>query len=162
MAGKQHIYHVGLRWTGNQGEGTASYRGYSRAHEVMAEGKPAIPGSADPAFRGEADRWNPEEMLVASLASCHQLWWLHLCAEAGIVVVAYEDAAEGVMAEAADGAGQFVSVTLRPHATLAPGADVQTAQRLHHEAHKKCFIARSVNFPVRCEPRFTALPPSPS
>ncbi len=155
MTGKQHRYQVHVTWTGNEGTGTASYRGYSRAHEIGAEGKPTIPGSSDPAFRGDPARWNPEEMLVASLSTCHQLWYLHLCATAKIVVTAYEDRAEGVMAEEANGAGQFVSVVLRPHVTLAPGSDGAKAKALHHDASEMCFIARSMNFPVTHEPTIT-------
>jgi len=154
MAARQHRYHVTVRWTGNAGSGTSSYRGYGRDHEVSAAGKPVVAGSADPAFRGDAARWNPEELLLASLSACHQLWYLHLCADAGVVVTAYEDDAEGCMAERADGAGQFVSATLQPRVTLAAGTDVQVATRLHHDAHAACFIARSVNFPVACAPVF--------
>mgnify|MGYP003337497765 FL=1 len=138
-------------WTGNQGAGTSGYRAYSRNHVLNAGGNPAIPASSDPAFRGDPERWNPEELLVASLSSCHMLWYLHLCAEAGIIVTGYEDEAEGQMAEEGDGAGQFLSVTLHPKITISSG-DPAKAERLHHAAHEKCFIARSVNFPVECEP----------
>jgi organic hydroperoxide reductase OsmC/OhrA len=144
---KQHRYVVQLRWTGNTGSGTASYRGYERAHDIIAAGKPAIAGSSDPAFRGDADRWNPEELLVASLAACHKLWYLGLCAQHGIVVTGYEDEAEGCMVEEPGGAGQFVSVTLQPRVTIAAG-DAGEAAALHDQAHAMCFIARSVNFPV--------------
>jgi organic hydroperoxide reductase OsmC/OhrA len=145
---KQHHYTVQLRWTGNTGSGTASYRDYERAHDITVGGKPAIAGSSDPAFRGDANRWNPEELLVASLAACHKLWYLGLCAQHGIVVVAYEDEAEGCMVEEPGGAGQFTSVTLRPRVTIAAGADATAAAALHDQAHAMCFIARSVNFPV--------------
>jgi organic hydroperoxide reductase OsmC/OhrA len=148
MTEKQHRYRVRLDWTGNQGVGTRSYELYSRAHEISAAGKAPINGSSDPNFRGDVGRWNPEELLVASLSACHQLWYLHLCASAGIVVTAYEDEAEGVMVEEADGAGQFVSVILRPRVTLAPGSDSAQAGELHHAANEKCFIARSVRFAV--------------
>ena len=151
---KHHSYTVRVDWTGNQGTGTSAYRAYSRAHEIGAPGKPAIPGSSDPAFRGDPARWNPEELLVASLSACHQLWYLHLCAEAGIIVHAYSDDASGVMVEQPDGAGQFESVTLRPRARLARGADEQVARALHREAAKMCFIARSVSFRVDHEPSF--------
>ena len=152
MATKVHRYAVSLEWTGNWGEGTASYRAYSRDHVISVAGKPAIAGSADPAFRGDPARWNPEEMLLASLSACHQLWYLHLCAEAGVVVTAYGDAAEGEMQEAADGGGAFVRAVLRPVVTVSAASDAETARALHHEAHAKCFIARSVNFLVECEP----------
>jgi organic hydroperoxide reductase OsmC/OhrA len=154
MVDKRHVYSVRVDWTGNQGSGTSSYRAYSRAHAISAPGKPTIDGSSDPAFRGDPTQWNPEEMLVASLSACHQLWYLHLCAEAGIVVHAYRDDAVGVMVEQPDGAGQFETVTLRPHVTLAPGSDETTARRLHDEAARMCFIARSVSFRVEHEPRF--------
>jgi organic hydroperoxide reductase OsmC/OhrA len=107
-------------------------------------------------FRGDATRWNPEELLLAALSSCHQLAYLHLCAVAGVVVVDYVDYAEGTMAETPDGAGQFTHVLLRPKVTIAAGSDAAKALALHHEAHEKCFIARSVNFPVECEPRVTS------
>ena len=151
---REHTYSVELDWTGNAGSGTSAYSAYSRDHELRAAGKPPIPGSADPGFRGDPARWNPEELLVASLAACHQLWYLHLCAIAGIAVESYSDRASGVMVEEDAGAGQFAGVTLRPHARLAPGADEQEARRLHQEAARMCFIARSVSFPVRHEPSF--------
>jgi len=151
---KTHHYSVAVRWTGNTGTGTSSYRSYERHHEIVGEmQKPLIPGSADPAFRGDASRWNPEELLVASLAACHQLWYLHLCADAGIVVIAYIDSAEGLMEETADGSGRFQRVILRPEVTVASGSDVVKARGLHDAAHAKCFIAKSVNFPVDHEPQ---------
>jgi organic hydroperoxide reductase OsmC/OhrA len=149
---RRQSYRTHLTWTGNRGTGTSDYRAYGRDHELGGDGKPAIPGSSDPRFRGDAARWNPEELLVASLAGCHQLWYLHLCADAGVVVVAYEDHPEGVIAEAAPGEGGFERVTLRPRVMLAPGSDPELARRLHGEAHGKCNIARSVAFPVLCEP----------
>jgi len=154
-AGKQHRYTIAVRWTGNTGMGTKSYRGYERAYEITAERKPAIVGSSDPAFRGDAHRWNPEELLVASLSACHKLWFLGLCSQAGVTVTAYEDAAEGSMIEEANGAGQFQSVTLRPHVTIAAMSDEAKAMELHHQAHTMCFIARSVNFPVTNDPTVT-------
>ena len=147
-----HSYQATIRWTGNRGTGTSSYRDYARDWEWRAEGKETVRGSADPAFRGDAARHNPEDLLVASLSSCHLLWYLHLCADAGIVVTAYEDNAQGEMATHAGGAGEFVSVTLKPRVTIAAGSDPEKAHDLHERAHELCFIARSVNFPVRCEP----------
>src|ERR1700722_10778318 len=150
---KTHQYKVTVEWTGNIGSGTSAYKAYERRHEISAGSKkPAIPGSSDPNFRGDAARWNPEELLVASLSACHKLWYLHLCSDAGIVVEAYVDHAEGVMEETADGSGRFVRVVLHPQVTLARGADIEKARGLHHAAHAKCFIANSVNFPVETEP----------
>lgn len=155
MSGREHHYAVAVEWTGNTGVGTAGYRAYERRHEITVAGtaKPAIPGSSDPAFRGDAARWNPEELLVAALSACHELSYLHLCADAGIVVTAYTDLAEGVMTEAeATGGGRFERVVLRPVVTVAPGSDVARARALHERAHARCFIASSVNFPVSHEP----------
>ena len=151
MTGRTHEYRTALAWTGNTGQGTSGYRSYARAYELSASGKPAITGSSDAAFRGDPARWNPEELLVASLSSCHMLWYLHLASEAGIVVSAYADDARGTMAEEATGAGQFREVVLRPVVTIRDTDDAARAGALHHEAHAMCFIARSVNFPVRCE-----------
>ena len=152
--GRRHSYTVTTTWTGNTGTGTSGYRDYARCHEISSAEKSTIPGSSDPAFRGDRTRWNPEELLVASLSACHKLWYLHLCAEAGVVVENYADEAVGVMEESADGGGQFIEVILRPRVELASGSDQAKAHSLHHDAHAKCFIARSVNFPVKCEPIF--------
>jgi organic hydroperoxide reductase OsmC/OhrA len=151
---KTHHYGVRVTWTGNRGVGTRGYRDYGREHEIAAAGKPMILGSSDPGFRGDAERWNPEELLVASLSTCHKLWYLHMCSTNGVVVQRYEDDAEGVMAEDEGGGGRFASVVLRPRIGLAPGADRAKAEALHHEAHNKCFISNSVNFPVLIEPVF--------
>jgi organic hydroperoxide reductase OsmC/OhrA len=149
--GREHSYHTNVTWTGNTGTGTASYRGYKRDHEIAADGKPVIPGSSDPAFRGDPARWNPEELLVASLSTCHQLWYLHLCADAGIVVTAYDDRAEGVLTERPDGGGRFARVVLRPRVTITSAAHRELALSLHERAHAMCFIASSVNFAVSTE-----------
>lgn len=145
---KQHQYAVSIAWTGNDGSGTQSYRSYRRDHEIAAAGKPPIPGSSDPAFRGDRTRYNPEELLVASLSSCHMLWYLHLCSVNGIVVLDYHDEAAGTLQEEDDGAGTFVRVVLKPRVTVAGGSDRGKALALHEEAHHLCFIARSVRFPV--------------
>jgi organic hydroperoxide reductase OsmC/OhrA len=149
---KEHSYAVQVNWTGNLGTGTSSYRAYSRNHEVSAVGKPILPGSSDPNFRGDASRYNPEELLVSSLSTCHLLWYLHLCADAGIVVLEYSDQASGTMVETPDGSGHFNEVVLRPVVLIGPGGDVALAERLHERAHHLCFIANSVNFPVHCRP----------
>jgi organic hydroperoxide reductase OsmC/OhrA len=158
---RTHSYRLELRWTGNTGEGTASYRGYSRDHELIAAGKPVIRGSSDPSFLGDKSRWNPEELLLASVAACHELWFLGLCAAVGIVVTAYEDRPEGTMVEDADGSGRFTAILLRPHVTLADPADAPRALALHHDANAKCFIANSLNFPVAHAATFVAGPTLP-
>jgi organic hydroperoxide reductase OsmC/OhrA len=156
-AQRAHHYRVEVAWTGNRGEGTSGYRAYGRSHQVVGgDGKPPILGSSDPAFRGEADRWNPEELLVASLSQCHMLWFLHLAAVAGVVVVAYTDRPEGTMIEdLASGRGRFSEVVLRPAVTVADAGMVERAGPLHERAHQLCYIANSVNFLVRQEPATT-------
>jgi organic hydroperoxide reductase OsmC/OhrA len=148
-APKRHHYRASLSWTASAGA-TTSYTAYSRDHLACAPGKPDVPLSSDPSFRGNAARYNPEELLVVSLSSCHMLWYLHLCAAAGVVVTAYADEPEGTMVEDADG-GRFERVTLRPRVTISAG-DAGKAAALHHEAHRRCYVANSVNFPVGCEP----------
>lgn len=156
MTAKTHIYRTTVRWTGNRGSGTSAYRAYGRDHEISASGKPVVPASSDPAFNGDPARYNPEDLLVASLSGCHMLWYLHLCAVNKVVVLEYEDNAAGTLEETADGGGHFVEVTLHPAITITAQSDLETARRLHHEAHDKCFIANSVNFPVRVQPQIRA------
>ena len=149
---KAHLYRVTIQWVGNLGVGTSDYRSYSRNHSITTTGKAPIEGSSDPAFRGESTRWNPEELLVASLSACHKLWYLHLCADVGITVVTYLDHAQGIMSEDNTGSGQFKQVTLRPHVSIKAGQSKEKATNLHHKANSMCFIARSVGFPVLHEP----------
>ena len=140
-------------WTGNRGTGTSDYRAYGRDHETSAPGKSAvIPGSAVHKYRGDKERYNPEELLIASLSACHMLWFLHLCADAGIVVTSYRDDAEGMMEIHADGSGQFREVILHPLVEIADESRAAELDNLHHRAHELCYIARSVNFPVRTQP----------
>jgi organic hydroperoxide reductase OsmC/OhrA len=150
---REHRYSVTVQWSGNLGSGTSGYGAYSRDHEIGAEGKQNIQGSSDPAFRGDRSRWNPEELLVGSLSTCHMLWYLHLAADKGIVVTAYTDQPEGAMEERSDGSGRLTRVVLRPTVTIIGIDDTDHADTLHRVAHEKCFIANSVNFPVTCEPK---------
>jgi organic hydroperoxide reductase OsmC/OhrA len=149
---KQHKYRCELEWTGNDGRGTQRYNSYRRDHVLRCAGKPDIPGSSDPSFRGDKARYNPEELLVASLSSCHMLWYLHLCAVNKITVLEYRDSAEGTMRENSDGSGEFVSVTLRPKVLILEQEKETQATELHYNAHSLCFISRSVNFPVEVVP----------
>jgi organic hydroperoxide reductase OsmC/OhrA len=152
---RTHRYDLTLTWTGNRGTGTSGYRDYGRDHEVGADGRPSIEGSADPVFRGDKTRWNPELELVAALSQCHMLSYLHACATAGVIVTAYDDTPYGVMAQTEDGGGHFTEVVLRPSVTVASADMAGQAAKLHEEASEKCFIASSVNFPVRHEPSVT-------
>ena len=147
---RDHHYRLDLAWTGNLGEGTSGYRSYSRDHEISAE-PGVLPGTADPFFRGVPDRWNPEQLFIASLAQCHLLTYLWLCVGAKVVVTGYEDSPDGVMAEEPDGSGRFTRVTLRPHVTIAEGSDPEVALALHEKVADYCFIARSVSIPVHHE-----------
>lgn len=148
-----HEYAVTVTWTGNRGSGTTGYRDYNRSFELDAEGKHGIAGSSDPTFRGDDGRWNPEQLLIGSLSACHKLWFLHLAAVAGVVVTAYVDRAEGTM-RTTPGAetGRFERVVLRPEVTVSGVFDAADLQGLHEDAHRRCFIANSVNFPVLFEP----------
>jgi organic hydroperoxide reductase OsmC/OhrA len=148
---QEHSYEVTVEWLGNRGTGTSGYRDYGREHMVRAAGKHELEGSSDRVFHGNADRWNPEELLLAALSQCHLLSYLHVAATAGVVVTGYTDAAVGTMQQTANGGGRFTSATLRPRVTIASG-NVDLARSLHDEAHAKCFIAASVNFPVQHEP----------
>ncbi|SOD65306.1 Organic hydroperoxide reductase OsmC/OhrA [Streptomyces zhaozhouensis] len=151
---RDHRYSVGVAWTGNTGEGTAGYRKFARDHRVVVADKPVIEASADPAFVGDPARWNPEELLVASLAQCHMLTYLAQCSLRRVTVVAYRDAAEGLMRESG-GVGEFVEVTLNPVVEVADASMIDVASALHEDAHRDCFIARSVSFPVRHLPTVT-------
>lgn len=152
MSLDEHRYALTVRWTGNLGAGTSSYRGYSRDHDVEIPGLPVLRGSADPTFHGDRQRYNPEQLLLAALSQCHMLSFLHVAVKHGVVVTAYEDRAEALMRTNRDGSGQFESVTLKPAVTVAEAAAPELLEELHAEANKVCFIARSVNFPVLHQP----------
>jgi organic hydroperoxide reductase OsmC/OhrA len=149
---KVHQYQVNLQWTGNRGEGTSTYRSYERSHTITAENKSEILASSDPVFRGDKTKYNPEDLLVASLSACHLLSYLHLCAVNGVVVVGYSDNASGKMEETLDGGGHFLEVTLNPLVTVSDQSMVAKANALHEKANELCFIAKSVNFPVHHKP----------
>jgi organic hydroperoxide reductase OsmC/OhrA len=145
---KNHHYKTNITWTGNTGEGTKDYKAYKRNYTISVDNKQTILGSSDPAFRGDKTRYNPEDLLLSSVSSCHMLWYLHLCTTAGVIVTAYEDKAEGTMTETSDGGGRFTEVILKPVITLKNETMRNRADELHHEANKLCFIANSCNFPI--------------
>ncbi|NJP42190.1 OsmC family protein [Actinacidiphila epipremni] len=147
-----HTYRTDLVWTGNLGSGTSGYRAYERAHEVSAAGVPLLLGSADPAFRRDASRWNPELLLLASLSQCHMLSYLHVCVMNGVTVTGYTDQATAAMTQTPDGGGHFTEAVLHPAVRVAEAATADKALELHEQANRLCFIANSVNFPVRHEP----------
>ena len=150
--GRQHNYLLQIRWTGNKGTGTSDYRAYERSHTISIDNKADILVSSDVAFRGDKTKHNPEDMLVSSVSVCHMLWYLHLCADAGIIVTDYTDNATGVMEESATGGGRFTEITLHPIVTVTDGSKSEQAKALHKKANELCFISNSVNFPIKHEP----------
>jgi len=149
---REHHYTINVKWTGNRGTGTSNYREYGREHIISFEGKPELQGSSDPSFRGDKTKYNPEELLVASLSMCHMLSYLHICVNHGVVVVDYVDIAQGIMAEEDNGSGRFREVTLNPRVTVKDSSMIDKANELHKKANELCFIANSVNFPVHHKP----------
>ncbi|GAA4796896.1 OsmC family protein [Olivibacter ginsenosidimutans] len=152
MIRQTHFYHLQTKWIGNLGSGTKNYRSYARNYTINISGKPPIYGSSDPSFVGDATKHNPEELLLAALSSCHMLWYLHLCAEAAIVVLDYQDNAQATMIENTDGSGFFKEVVLNPTVKVADESMLSIATKLHEKANQYCFIANSVNFPVHHQP----------
>ncbi|MCZ4408527.1 OsmC family protein [Cryomorphaceae bacterium 1068] len=151
---KKHHYTNSLEWTGNEGEGTKSYRSYNRNHVICIDGKQhPIMGSSDPSFSGDRSRYNPEELFLSSISSCHMLWYLHLCSVHKIIVTEYLDQATGIMEEDERGSGQFMEVTLYPKVKVAESGMIHKAQELHKEANKMCFIANSCNFKIGHKPK---------
>ncbi|MFY0652213.1 MAG: OsmC family protein [Cyclobacteriaceae bacterium] len=152
---REKRYTIEMKWTGNLGMGTESYTAYTRNHEIKKNGGLTIPGSSDPAFRGDRERYNPEELLLSTLSSCHMLMYLHFCALNKITVIEYIDKPEGTMQEDERGSGRFITATLNPAIKILEADKVDKAVELHHQAHEYCFIANSVNFPVNVEPNIT-------
>jgi organic hydroperoxide reductase OsmC/OhrA len=142
-------YAASVIWTGNLGEGTASYTAYGRDFTVVVPGKPELYGSADAAYRGSSDRHNPEELFLASLAACQMLFYLSLCGQHGIRVLSYESRAAGGLTPLENGGGRFEGIALTPVVTVAGGTDTELAIRLHDRAHERCFIANSCSVPIR-------------
>lgn len=152
-----HHYEITICWTGNLGSGTSGYKEYSRDHIISAKDKPEILASSDSVFQGDSKKYNPEDMLVASLSSCHMLWYLHLCADHGITVTNYEDQATGIMEVLKNGSGHFTKVTLYPKVLIKETDKVKLATELHEKAHQYCFIANSCNFPIHHIPTILVL-----
>ena len=145
---KKHNYTLSIKWTGSKGEGTTKYDAYDRNYTISAKNKVDILGSADAPFLGDITKYNPEDLLLASLSSCHMLWYFHLCADAGVIVIDYTDNPTGILVQNETGSGAFSEVKLNPIVIVKENSMVQKALELHEKAHKCCFIANSVNFPV--------------
>ncbi len=148
----QHNYKITVKWTGNNGTGTSCYKEFERSHSILVENKVEILGSSDPAFRGDKTKHSPEELLIASVSSCHMLWYLHLCAVAGVIVTDYIDKATGIMIETSNGGGKFTEITLHPTVTITNSSMKEKANELHKKANELCFVANSLNFPVHHKP----------
>ena len=153
---KNHQYKLTTVWTGNSGTGTSAYRAYERSLTVSAENKADILCTSDTAFNSDKTKHNPEELLLASISSCHLLWYLHLCSEAGVIVTEYKDHAVGTMIETADGGGHFTEVTLHPSIMVSDESMIIEAIALHKDANKLCYIANSCNFPILHKPTIQA------
>jgi organic hydroperoxide reductase OsmC/OhrA len=151
---REHDYTSQVKWTGNRGQGTLTYRGYDRTWNIETPGHAVVHCSNDPLLGGDPTKPNPEDLLLSSLAACHMLWYLHLASAAGIVVFSYADQPLGLGETNEEGGGRFLKVTLRPHIEVLAGADLVRAEQIHHEVHRYCFIARSVNFPIEYAPTF--------
>jgi organic hydroperoxide reductase OsmC/OhrA len=149
---KKHTYNLVVEWTGNKGEGTKNYLAYDRNHTVFVDSKKEILCSSDPAFRGDKTRHNPEELFLASIATCHMLWYLHLCSDNGIIVNSYRDSATGIMQETENGGGHFTEVILYPIVVVEDESMIELANKLHQKANEFCFIANSCNFPIHHQP----------
>jgi organic hydroperoxide reductase OsmC/OhrA len=152
MMNGQHNYSLAVKWTGNTGAGTSNYAAFERSHSIFVANKTEILGSSDPAFRGDKTKHNPEDLLLASISSCHMLWYLHLCTTVGIIVIDYIDNAAGIMIETANGGGKFTEVTLNPIVTITDISMIEKANELHKKANELCFVANSLNFPVYHKP----------
>ncbi|WP_341224438.1 OsmC family protein [uncultured Arcticibacterium sp.] len=151
---KEHHYTLEITWTGNTGSGTKDYKSYERSHEVKVKNKANLACSSDPAFRGDQSKHNPEDLLLASVSSCHMLWYLHLCTVNKINVLAYTDEPKGTMLENPDGSGQFTEITLQPSITLENQSMKAKADTLHAKANEMCFIAKSLNFKVHHKAKY--------
>ncbi len=151
-----HKYNVNIQWTGNKGSGTKSYTAYERSHSISVENKKRIECSSDPSFRGDASKYNSEELFLASISACHMLWYLHLCADNSITVMNYSDNAKGTMEQDASG-GKFVEVVLKPLVEIKEAGKIMLAIELHKQAHAHCYIARSCNFPILHQPEINII-----
>lgn len=149
---KAHHYQSLIKWTGNKGKGTKSYTSYERSYDIIIEKKPTLKGSADPAFRGDAELHNPEDLFLASISSCHMLWYLHFCSVNKITVIDYQDKATATLEETAEGKGHFTEAILHPEVVILEKDKIELAESLHQKANEFCFIANSCNFPILHNP----------
>ncbi|MCC6815448.1 MAG: OsmC family protein [Saprospiraceae bacterium] len=147
---KEHIFSIETTWNGDIGTGTSAYEAYSRDHTISLPGKiQSIEGSSAPEFRGDSNKYNPEELFISAFSSCHMLWYLHLCADAGIIVKEYKDQATGILKMQNNSEGQFSEIALHPIVRITDESKIELALQLHEKAHQYCFISNSCNFSVK-------------
>lgn len=147
-------YKLTLAWLGNEGSGTSGYKNYKRDFVAVSDGKPPISGSSDPHYLGDTTKYNPEEMLLMAVSSCHMLWFLHLCAVNDIIVTEYSDEPTGVLEIFEDGGGKFVEIILSPIVSIQNQPNMEQLTHLHEKANKLCFIANSLNINIKHEPGY--------
>ena len=149
---KIHKFETQVQWTGNLGAGTKTYTSYSRDHAIFGKDKKEVIGaSSDPIFRGDKSKYNPEELFLASIASCHMLWYLHLCADQGITVTNYKDSPIAELLLSEDGSGKIENIILQPQILIKEKSLIDLATKLHQDAHHFCFIASSVNSSIKIQ-----------
>lgn len=151
------IFKVEINWQEKPKEELEANRRIAKNHVVCMEGKPDLPVSAAKIFKGDPNLYNPEELLLSSLASCHMMSYLYCCAQEKIEVIAYTDSAEALLETSEDGSGRVSQVTLHPIVTIANEKQMQQALELHIKANELCFIANSCNFPVLHEAKCQVL-----
>ena len=144
----KHLFKAEVKWTSNQNQEDSTKRFYSKSHTVLIEGKPILNVSAAKAFKGDSEKYNPEDLLLSSLVSCHMMSYLYVCSQNGIEVLEYSDNAEATLEVSPDGSGRFVTITLNPEVKISNSSQIQLALGLHQKANQLCFIANSCNFPV--------------
>ena len=144
----KHLFKASINWTSSQNQQQSEKKFYSKSHKIKLEGKPILIVSAAKAFKGNPELYNPEDLLLSSLVSCHMMSYLYVCSQNGIEVLEYSDNAEATLEVSPDGSGRFVEVTLNPKITISNSNQIQQALDLHQKANQLCFIANSCNFPV--------------
>lgn len=150
---KTQNYKLDLSWQGNHGAGTMTHTSYDRNFTTHEGSRPPVLGSSHPAFRGNSERYCPEELLLASLSSCHMLWYLHMCAAHEVVVLEYHDHPVMEMEVKEFGNGDIRSATLSPVVRIASEDQREQAMAMHQRAHQSCFIAKAVNFEIILKPK---------
>jgi organic hydroperoxide reductase OsmC/OhrA len=144
----KHLFKAELNWTSNKKQEEITSKFYSKSHQIKIEGKPILDVSAAKAFKGDPELYNPEDLLLSSLVSCHMMSYLYVCFQNGIEVLEYSDNAEATLEVLPNGSGRFTEVRLNPKVKISNPDKIELALNLHFKANQLCFIANSCNFPV--------------